>query len=174
MKLNSFNPGLAIRGPLLKHRPQTPASQTLQDGFQPTSPPPPLWKKALNGAVGSLAGAGAAATLVTILAAAGQGSAALGAPILGALVGGPIGLVAGAITGWKNCSAEKPSLPRKLVNAASWAVVGAGAGALASVAVAASGMQGPDALASLGLAAPGALLGAGGAAVAGWNLTGGR
>lgn len=174
MKLQSFHSAQGIRSAgLFQQKPVAPRTDALSaDGFQPSSSSPPLWKKALNSAVGSLGGAAAVATVVTIAAAAGQGSGALGAPILGAVIGGPIGLVAGAVAGWKNCGADKASLPRKLINAATWAVVGAGAGALASVAVAASGMQGPDSLAALGFAAPGALLGAGGAAVAGWNLAG--
>ena len=61
MKLQSFNPALAIRGrALIQNRPPGAREKTLADGFQASSAPPPIWKKALNSAVVSLGGAAAA------------------------------------------------------------------------------------------------------------------
>ena len=174
MKLQSLHPSLRSGGLVPSRTSPKPEKNVSQDGFQLSERTPPVWKKMVNGMMVSLGCSAAAATVVALATAAGQGSAALGAPILGGLVGGPIGLVAGAVAGWKNCTAEKASLPRKLFNAATWGLVGAGSGAILSLALGSAVMQGPDSLAALSLAPAGALLGAGGAAVAGWNLAGGQ
>ncbi len=173
MKVNTFTPA-SLPSLNLKSTPASGPEAPKGDGVDPTPPeqPTPVWKKVLNTAVGSVSGGAVGTVLATaIIAANVNGPDALGAPILGVMIGGPIGLVAGAVAGWKNCGVENPSVARKLVNAATWAVIGAGIGAVGAVGLAASGVHGPDALGSLFFAAPGAAVGAAAASVVGWKMT---
>ncbi|MBX3172697.1 MAG: hypothetical protein KF760_35190 [Candidatus Eremiobacteraeota bacterium] len=175
MKLPALNhpttsPKTLAKGPKL-HQPAT------KHGFEPGGTPPeptPVWKKLVNTAVNSAGGAALGTVVATaVIAAAAHGPDALGAPVLGVMIGGPVGLATGAVAGWKNCGVENPSVGRKLLNAVCWAAVGAGVGAVGSVALAAMGMQGPDALAAFLFAPAGAAIGAAAAGVVGWKMTNG-
>ena len=142
------------------------------DGFEPSGPTPPTWKKALNTLACASGGGLAGAALATgVLATTIQGSAALAALIVGPAVGGPIGAVAGAIVGWKNCGGDKPSVGRKMLNAALWGAAGAAAGAFAAVGIGASMVSGPAALGAFLLAGPGAAVGTVAAGALGWQMT---
>ncbi len=148
---------------------QIPSSKG--DGFEPSGPNPPTWKKALNALACASGGGIAGAALATlVLGSTIQGSAALAAFLLGPAVGGPIGAVAGAVAGWKNCGGENPSVGRKLLNAALWGTAGAAAGAFAAVGIGASLTSGPAALGAFLLAGPGAAVGTVAAATVGWKM----
>ena len=141
------------------------------DGFEPSGPNPSNWKKALNTLVCAAGGGVAGAALATtILASTIQGSAALAAFLVGPAVGGPVGALAGAVAGWKNCGGENPSVGRKLVNAALWGTAGAAAGAFVAVGIGASLVTGPAALGAFLLAGPGAAVGTVAAGGMGWNM----
>lgn len=155
---------VTARKPAMEKSPASPA-----DSFQASAPP--VWRRALNSAVGGLGGAAIVATAATALVAAmANGPAALGAPLVGIAIGGPIGLVAGAVAGWKNTSRPDASSLRKLANAVTWGVAGAAAGAAAAVGIATASLTGSSALAGLMAAVPGAAVGAGLAATAGWKI----
>lgn len=162
---------LPIQRPTAKPGTAQPLSSK-GDGFEPSGPTPPTWKKALNTLVcaggGGLAGA---ALATTVLAGTIQGSAALAAFIVGPAVGGPIGALAGAVVGWRNCGGENPSVGRKMLNAALWGAAGAAAGAFAAVGIGASMVSGPAALGAYLLAAPGAAVGTAAAGALGWQMT---
>lgn len=142
------------------------------DGFQPSEPSTPTWKKALNTLVCAAGGGIAGAALATtVLGATIQGSAALAAFLIGPAVGGPIGALAGAVVGWRNCGGENPSVGRKLLNAALWGTAGAAAGAFVAVGIGASMVSGPAALGAFLLSGPGAAVGTAAAGAVGWNMT---
>ena len=142
------------------------------DNFEPSPPSTPLWKKALNsGAVSVGVGVVSTVAATAVLGAAIGGPDALAAPLIAATVAGPIGLVTGAIAGWKNCGGEDPSTLRKLGNAAAWGVTGAVAGAFLTVAGISAAVSGPDALGAFFFAPMGAGVGALGAAALGWKMT---
>ncbi|MBS2039079.1 hypothetical protein JST97_29120 [bacterium] len=151
------------------------AEQTPADGekFEPGPPgePTPVWKKLTNAAV---VGSGTAVLAVVagtaVLASTISGPDALGAPLIAAAVGGPVGFVSGAVAGWNNCERDNPSLLRKLGNASAWAAAGAVAGVLGTVALVDATIHGPDALGGLLLTPVGAALGAAGAGVIGWRM----
>ena len=143
------------------------------DQFQPREPdgPTPLWKKMANAAVVGAGTAVVATVAGTVaLAATISGPDALGAPLLAAAIGGPVGFITGAIAGWKNCDQDNPSLLRKLGNASAWAAAGAVAGVVGTVALVGATVSGPDALGGLLLAPAGAALGAAGGGVLGWKI----
>lgn len=172
MKLHQLPPSLSA--PQFRAKAQQPPSEpgSKGDGFEPSPPTPPIWKKALNTVAcaggGGIAGA-AIATLV--LGSTIQGSAALAAFLVGPAIGGPVGAIAGAVVGWKNCGGENPSVGRKLANAALWGAAGAAAGAFAAVGIGASMVSGPAALGAFLLAAPGAAVGTAVAGAVGWQMT---
>ncbi len=161
----------SLRGLANKSGPPEPPKES----FEPSPPSTPLWKKALNSGVVSVGvGAAATAAATVVLAGAISGPDALGAPILAAMVAGPVGLVTGAIAGWRNCGGqEEPSTLRKLGNAAAWGVTGAIAGSLATIGLINATVSGPDALGGLLFLPIGAGVGALGAGAIGWKMTDG-
>lgn len=172
MKVMTFNQQPALK--TLSKPPAKPDKAPVSgEKFEPREPdgPTPLWKKMANAAVVGVGTAVIATVAGTVaLASAISGPDALGAPLLAAAIGGPVGFVTGAIAGWKNCDQENPSLLRKLGNAGAWAAAGAVAGVLGTVAVVGATIQGPDALGGLLLTPAGAALGAAGAGVIGWKM----
>ncbi|MFN8607085.1 MAG: hypothetical protein U0931_06115 [Vulcanimicrobiota bacterium] len=171
MKVTTLN-----QPPLLKTLSKPPAGSDRPvsgEKFEPREPdgPTPLWKKMANAAVvGSGSAVIATVAGTALLASVISGPDALGAPLLAAAVGGPLGFVTGAIAGWRNCGQEDPSLLRKLGNAGAWAAAGAVAGVLGTVALVDATVHGPDALGGLLLTPVGAAVGAAGAGVVGWKM----